>query len=184
MDHYSEQLVAKRAETKELVLRGLIIFGGVAIAAFSVYLCFVYGGIMAFYPLIIGIGAIVLAVWLLGNTVAEYEYIVTNHDMDIDKIIGRRKRKRLVSISLNNVESWGEYTGKEGEGAAATVMASDATGVGVWYLFVSHDKLGKVLLLFTPDSRTLASINMAVPYSKRIVLPEEETDEENAGAEE
>ena len=30
-------------------------------------------------------------VWLLGNFNIEYEYILTNNDLDIDKVIGKRK---------------------------------------------------------------------------------------------
>ena len=167
MDHYNEQLVKKVSETKDIAIRVLIIVGALAIAGLSVYASFVFAEMLGFFPMIIGLGAICLAYWLLGNTIVEYEYIVTNHDFDVDKIIGRRKRKRLISINLNNVEEWGEYTGKEGSGANATVMVGDATDVGTWYLVAGHDKIGKVLVLFTPSEETLENINHGVPYHKK-----------------
>lgn len=187
MDHYNEQLVNKTSEPKDIVIRVLIIAGGLAIAGLSVYASFIFSEMLGYFPMIIGLGAICLAYWLLGNTVVEYEYIITNHDLDIDKIIGRRKRKRLISINLNNVEEWGEYTGKEGSGVNATVMAGDATGVGTWYLVAGHDKVGKVLVLFTPNIETQININHGVPYHKKNRAVEalaKEKEEAEAAAEE
>lgn len=35
---------------------------------------------------------------LITNMSVEYEYIVTNGEMDIDKIIAKRRRKRLITV--------------------------------------------------------------------------------------
>lgn len=164
MDHYNEQLVKKSADGRDIALRALICAATVAVIALSVF-----GAMMfRFTPIIIiGIGACYLAYLLLTGTSVEYEYIVTNNDLDIDKISGKRKRKRLITVKLNTVTEWGVYEEGKGNGAAATVMASDGSGTGLWYLMAKHEKYGDVMVVFNPSETTAVNINYGVPYGVR-----------------
>lgn len=183
MDHYNEQLVRKLSEPKDILLRVLICFLTSVVVFISVGAMLLTGISLL---LIVAVGACYLAYILFSKTFVEYEYIVTNNDLDIDKITGKRKRKRLITIKLNTVKEWGEYNGKVNSNTNATVMASDATGINVWYINADHEKHGKVTILFSPSEETVANINFGVPYSarKRLKpkeLPQEtETSEENA----
>lgn len=176
MDHYNEQLVRKLSEPKDMAVRILIVFLTLVVTAVCIGAMLLFG----FLPLIIiAVGACYLAYLLLGGTFVEYEYIVTNNDLDIDKISGKRKRKRLITVKLNTVKSWGEYTGNENISANATVMASDASGLGMWYLEAEHEKHGKIMLLFSPTEETVYNINCGVPHSvrKKLAVKEEVEDE-------
>ncbi len=177
MDHYNEQLIRKLSEPKDIFLRILIC----CLTTVVIFIC--VGAMILFgFPmlLIIAAGACYLAYLLLSGTFTEYEYIVTNNDLDIDKISGKRKRKRLITVKLNTVKSWGEYTGKSDPGANATVMASDATGRNIWYLDAEHEKYGKVTVLFTPSAETVYNINFGVPHSvrKKLETAEERQEKE------
>ncbi len=165
MDHYNEQLVQKATETKDMILRVLISAAAVAMVALSVFAVYIFG----FFPLVlIALGACYLAYIFIIGTFVEYEYIVTNNDLDIDKISGKRKRKRLITVKLNTVTEWGEYTDKVKAGnISATVMASDATGYNAWYIIAKHEKYGNILVIFTPAKETIRNINYGVPYSVR-----------------
>lgn len=164
MDHYNEQLVRKLSEPKDMAVRVLIIFVNLVVIFITVTAMILFG----FLPLIIVAGgACYLAYMLMSNTFIEYEYIVTNNDLDIDKIAGKRKRKRLVTVKLNTVRDWGEYTGKEQVNVNATVMASDASGYDAWYLVAEHEKHGTILVIFTPTEETLSNINFGVPHGIR-----------------
>lgn len=177
MDHYNEQLVKKETEVLDIVKRALIILGTVLLSLLCVFGAFVFN----FLPLVVFIFGIFYSSWyLISATAVEYEYIVTNNDMDIDKIVGRRKRKRLITVRLNTVSEWGEYTEGKKVDADATVAASDATGIGVWYLVAKHEKYGKVMVLFTPTEETAVNINHGVPFAvKKKNLALEEKNEEN-----
>lgn len=48
----------------------------------------------------------------------EYEYIVTNGEMDIDKIIAKRRRKRLITVNARTFERFGPF--KESDHAGET----------------------------------------------------------------
>ncbi len=163
MDHYNEQLLTKVTDTKDILKRVAIGLGLLLVIFLSLMAMMMFG---AFMLIIVPIGGCYLAYILFTNTFVEYEYIVTNNDLDIDKIVGRRKRKRLITVNLGFVTEWGEYTG-EIINADATVIATDGRGQGDYYLLAQHGKYGKVAVIITPIEETLININFAVPYNVR-----------------
>lgn len=164
MDHYNEQLVKKATEPSDIIKRVLIAAGTILVIFFIIFGMIVFGSAAL---LILVFGAFYLSWYLLTGTITEYEYIVTNLDMDIDKISGRRKRKRLITVDLGTVTEWGEYTENKSVKVNATVMASDATGSCTWYLLAKHKKLGDIMVLFSPTEETAYNINQGVPYNIR-----------------
>lgn len=70
----------------------------------------VFIGALAFLILC---GAIYGAYWLISGMSIEYEYILTNGEIDVDKIIAQRKRKRLVTVSAKTFEAFGPYKPEE-----------------------------------------------------------------------
>lgn len=176
MDHYNEQMIQKQTEPRDIMLRVLIAIGTALVIAVCIFAALMFG----FLPLtVIAAGAVYLAYLLFSGTFVEYEYIVTNNDLDVDKISGKRKRKRLITVKLNTVKQWGEYNGGEGADVSATVMATDATGYGAWYLIADHDKFGKVMVIFTPTEETVTNINFGVPHSVKKKLDFAESTEED-----
>lgn len=105
MDNIAEQLVEKRRTGADLAKKILISAGALIIASF-----FMYIAMMGFFVMVI-LAVLVLAggVWLLGNFNIEYEYILTNNDLDIDKVIGKRKRKRMISLDVSTAEAFAPY---------------------------------------------------------------------------
>ena len=151
MDRFSEQLLKKESTGKDMFIRGLYIAAALALMAGLVFV-FLFVGIVA---VVVAAAVIWGLVWLLQGTSVEYEYIVTNDDLDIDKIIGRRKRKRLITVSLRTVTEIGELKNGESVNADVTVMAHDDTGTDMWYVYAETDKYGKVAVVFNPDKDTL-----------------------------
>lgn len=156
MDRFSEQLITKYADGKDKLIRALIIIGEIlllalfALVGFFIPAAFIVCGLAA-------VGSIFLLKFLIECTMHEYEYIVTNDDLDIDKITGQRTRKRLITISLRTVREMGRYNGEELK-TDVTVIAHDGTGQDIWYLIADFEKYGAVALLFNPDERTARNI--------------------------
>ena len=188
MDRFSEQITGKVPDGKDMFLRGLIIAGVILVVGVMVFVCMLTQ-LMAFMPCIaLALGAAFLAKYLFEGTMTEYEYIVTNDDLDIDKIIGKRKRKRLITVDLKSVTEMGLYTNNELK-ADVTVMAHDNTGEDLWYIVCNSQKYGVLAVLFNPDSRTRE--NMIGGFEPKLkakflselktneaeVLPEEDTEE-------
>ncbi|MCL1822947.1 MAG: phage holin family protein [Oscillospiraceae bacterium] len=153
----------KKTETKDTVKRfGLILAGSLLFAAALFAVVFLGG-----FALLIGIGGIWLSWYFIRDTFIEYEYIVTNNEMDIDKIMAKRKRKRLITIKIDKAEEWGEYTEGKENNAAVTVQAHDCGYKNLWYIVTHHEKHGKTAVLFSPNRNILEAVNKSVPYSLR-----------------
>jgi hypothetical protein len=163
MDSFVEQIVSKRSETKDTLKRFAFVFGGSVLFIISLFGMLWIGA----FSLLIGFGALFLAWYFIQSTFIEYEYIITNHEMDIDKIIAKKRRKRLITIKINKAEAWGEYTeGKEND-ALVTVQAHDCGYKNLWYIITVHEKHGKTAVLFSPNNSVLEAMNKSVPHSLR-----------------
>ncbi len=157
MDRFSEQLIPKVPDGKVFFIRGAIIAMNVVIIAVVVIAYLIFGPGTLTLGLVAIIGGFWLTKYLIDGTKLEYEYVVTNDDLDIDKIIGQRKRKRLITISLRTVTALEPYVNDMELKADATVIAHDGTGENLWYLISESDN-GVIALLFNPDDRTCANI--------------------------
>lgn len=161
MDSFGEQLVKKQTTTADWIKRICLVLGGLAFAILCMTLSFMTGFMIL---TVIAVAALFGLVWLLSGMGCEYEYIVTNEDLDIDKITGKRKRKRLITMKLNTAEEFGAYDGSQGNDVQATVIATDGTGVNAHYLITMHKTHGRTMLIFSPDSRTCELIMNSLPY--------------------
>lgn len=171
MDSFGEQLIAKKVTPADWAKRIAIVVGGVGIAAICLYMGFMTGFMLL---LMIAVGALFLMVWLLSGSSVEYEYIVTNTDLDIDKISGKRKRKRLITLKINQATDFGVYDGSQGKDVQATVIATDASGVNAHYLICKHKTHGMTMLVFTPDDKMVELITNSLPHTLRTSLKLEE----------
>lgn len=158
MDRFSEQLIPKVPDGKVFLIRGAIIALDLVVIAVIVLAYLIFGlGVLT-----LGLVAIIASVWLtkylIDGTNIEYEYIVTNDDLDIDKIIGQRKRKRLITINLKTVTELEPYVNETELKADVTAVAHDGTGENLWYLISQTESSGTIALLFNPDERTRENI--------------------------
>ncbi len=185
MDRFSEQLIERQGDKKAAFLKGLVVAGAMLVIALLVLLI-MWSGTMLLVPCIAAIiGAIWLAAYIWQGLNIEYEYIVTNDDLDIDKISGKRKRKRLMSFDLKSVDEFAPYINGTELKSDVTVLAEDGTGVDLWYIFMETEKNGSYAIVFNPDERTretiIGGLNPAVRAKCNAVveklIEEQETEE-------
>lgn len=94
-DFYTEQLIKKQTGMKDLMIRALL----VALTIVSVFAIFMFS-----FGLLITVILIIVDVIMFRSMNVEYEYLFVNGDLDIDKIMNKSKRKRLLSVSLDQLE--------------------------------------------------------------------------------
>ena len=93
MDVFIEYMVKKQNTAKDIVLKLLCVLGAVvllAVALFAIPLAAQLGQIGQLITMIaplIGVGGVFGAWYLITSMNVEYEYILTNGEMDVDKII-------------------------------------------------------------------------------------------------
>lgn len=167
MDTVAEQLVEKKRTGADWAKMVLIAVGALLLSSFIMFLAI----FLMFFTLIIPAVLILFgAVWLLSGMNVEYEYIITNNEMDIDKVIGRRKRKRMITLDLSNAEEFAAYPSENDVQADVTVHASSGLEKDAHYLVVNHSGYGKVNLIFNPNEKIREAIMQGIPNSLRIKI--------------
>ena len=95
----------------------------------------------------------------------EYEYCVTNGDVDIDLITAKRARKRVVSVAGRKIETLLPYdTAKSTAGYQRVVVAAPSLReAGLWSFTYHSKKNGHTLVVFQPEQRVLSALYQGLP---------------------
>lgn len=160
MDVFKEQLVDKKSTGIDYLKKIGFIFGGIAVAIVFMTIAL---ATEIFVFMIISAIILYFIVMNLGSFSVEYEYIVTNKDLDVDKITGKKSRKRLITVDLKTAEFFGEYNEGNLGNVNATVLATDGTEFDQYLLVVNHKKLGKVAIVFSPNKDIIEAMKHSLP---------------------
>lgn len=156
MDTFFEQIVKKKKSVAEW---GVLV--GTLLAAILVIFAILNMPILMKIPilptlLIVGVGY--GGWWLMTSQNIEFEYCVTNGDIDIDLIIAKRKRKRIVSVGGRKVQTLTPYEPaaiNEKAFQRVVVAAPSKKESGLWCFTYHSKKNGDTLVIFQPESRVL-----------------------------
>ncbi|MCI9625233.1 MAG: hypothetical protein HFI90_00445 [Clostridia bacterium] len=103
MDFFNENLVQRKKTGKDVaIIVGIILLGIVLTCALLLFLLGM--PIVGQFFLLLIAGVWFLAYRLISGRKVEFEYIVTNSDMDVDKIVAKRKRTRILSLNAKEIE--------------------------------------------------------------------------------
>lgn len=170
MDNFAEQLVTKNETGADKIRKTSTMISGGLFA-----LCLALLGLINMQRPIISIMAFVLAVggvyatylFVHGGEV-EYEYTFTNGELDIDKIIARKKRKALLSVEVRTFSDFGKYSDDMEESEDMTVVfATDNIVSNEYYADFEHKEYGKTRLVFVPDEKMMDNIRKFLPAKLR-----------------
>lgn len=161
MDIFVEQIVKRPADGKVWTIRILI---GLAMGVLTAVSLFIT---LFIFPML-GVAALFGVFWggfrLITNSDCEYEYIVTNGEIDVDKIIAQRKRVRLITAKASTFEAFGEYNESTPD-TDSDVTVVNAAGINeskaeakTYYADFKHSAAGNVRLIFTPEERVVNAI--------------------------
>ncbi len=153
MDLFTECLIKRKKHLKEYAVIFPLITLGFAITLF--YLAFIAGSILSG----IGLGVVVMAWWgvYIGitNQNLEFEYIVTNKDIDIDVIMSQRKRKRLASFSARDIEIMAPIEQLKEEQFEKVIDASAHNPKFDVYFIIATVKGVRTKILVNPSAKML-----------------------------
>ena len=157
MDSFFEQIVKKKKGFSEWA----ITLGVLLLAVALIVVVWIFG-ILA---VIATVGIIYGAWWLVTAQNVEYEYCVTNGDIDVDMIVARRKRKRLVSVSGRKIRALAPYDPAKplGKFQRTVLVAPSVKEEGLWYFTYHSKKNGDTLVVFMPDDRVLGALYDGLP---------------------
>lgn len=161
MDTFFEQIIAVKKDGKAIA--GI---AGIWFAAFVLcFLLVMFMGFLGSFAFLLIAGVLYGAFKLSCRFNTEYEYIVTNSTMDIDKIINKSSRKRVLSFELHTVTEIKKF--KEGllnsVNPKDVVFACSGGDENAYLLISSREGKGTVYLVFAPDERVRGAITKFVP---------------------
>lgn len=145
MDLFTERLVQKKVEPKEILCSGALIVLALLLCI-AAWWCFAYVAILIW-------AGVAAGVWYLIPSLlfVEFEYTLTNDELEIDKILAKRKRVSLKKYSLPALAEGGRYTGGE-----AKLFCPDKRSDNLYYL---SEKNGETVVI-DPNSTMLKAFSL------------------------
>ncbi len=157
MDTFVEQIVAIKKTGK--IWAAYVGIAVVAVLLMTVVTMF-SGSLFIVFDALILFGA-----YKLYSTLSiEYEYIITNSTMDIDKIIAKSSRKRVVSFDLSAVLRIEKYTGKLSPDVEKDCFfACNPSDENAYVLTYKTEGKPQQSFVFTPNERMIAGMKSFLP---------------------
>ena len=171
MDIFCEYMVKRKKRWIDLLYEFVCLFLALCLSAF-VFLLF-FGRLMGFEVFLIA-GVWYLAFRFLGKTNIEYEYTLTNNILDVDKIMSKKTRKRVITIDFAEVECCGyaENSHKDRNVPYKTMdVSGDLADDNVYFIDFSKDG-EKCRLFFRPNAKILENLKMMNP--RKVMVRDED----------
>lgn len=161
--HYCEALVKREPESNSKPM--LILAGGCFLTLAAAVVALFTG----FFFLLLFSLAFAFGTWYLyTNEQVEYEYIFSGDELVITKIIAERKRKPMISVSLNRATAFGKLSEAEQlQDHVTLVLACRCQDEDTYYMQLTHESYGEVRLLLTPTERCLQYCSDHLPRTLR-----------------
>ena len=143
-------------EATEMSPNGDIILGAGMGMVFAVVICY-------------------LAFILAKGVFVEFEYALTNNELDIDKILGRSRRKRVITVDFKNIEICAnindEKYSHEFKNTVSVTKTIDVTGIcdyDVYFVDFAGEN-GKTRVLFQPTDKMKDAMKLINPRAIHIL---------------
>jgi len=175
-DVFIEQMVKKDLESKDCIIIA-------ALGVIAIFLSiFVFVLVIGIIPQLSTIGLLLIAgIWygyyiLVTRRRVEYEYILTNSEIDIDKIMAKRTRKRVASFDFKEAElvacvkdDLHNHVIKNAENNVKILNYSgDSEHYDVYFVDINTNGERKIIL-FRPTSKMLEGIKRFNPRNVHIM---------------
>ena len=168
MDIFIEEIVKKENRLSDK----LLMFGVDAVCVVAVVLLYtvVLPIFIQFAPIIfLLIAAIVYITYLFSvGFNLEYEYALVNFELDVDKISGKKRRKKLTMVNLQDIEAFGrrdafEFEKNLKDSGVKKVFACKNTADSDVYFLIYTEKTVKKMLVFSPSEKMASVIEKLNP---------------------
>ncbi len=160
---YTESFIAANPTRKEVLLRNL---WGVLLALSCILA--IFASMIFFIPALV-FGSLLYRSMIV--TSAEYEYIHTNDDFDIDRVAFNSKRKRVISIRVEEILCIAPYHSSRAEQyvcRSENDYSANAEGENLYVIVYQRSgDLHRVLLNL--DRKMLNSLRMWIPGKVEIL---------------
>lgn len=128
----------------------------------------VYAGMLSLL-IIVGVGVGIF--FLYKNFDLEFEYILTNDELDVDKIISRERRKHMLTVKVTDFEILAPYKDEYLDPYRNTLeytidVSSHKKSPNRWFAVWANEGK-KTMLIFEPPEKMRAGIAVYIPRRVR-----------------
>jgi len=160
MDIFLEKIVRRKKTPLDITYMTMLFIA----ALLASYFVFLFLG--AFAPIVIA-GLFYLAYYLASMRNIEFEYIVTNGDLDIDMIVNQRKRKRVFTANCKEFEvvarvNSDQYASHIGQNSKVLDYSSNDPKTEKWFISMTQEGTRKVII-FEPEERMIDNFRTFIP---------------------
>ncbi len=167
-DTFIEYMIKQKKSTSSILKTVAIVFGAV-IAAFLVFMIFLMlpPQLITFMPL--AVAAVFYGAYRLAASLnVEFEYTLTNGELDVDKITNRRRRKRLLTIHCKSFTVFArvndpEHKNEENAEFNKVIDASANSANYDDYYAIFFKNGQKFKLIFNPTAKMIDVFKMYAP---------------------
>ncbi len=181
MDSYAEQIVKKADNGSDSVKRTACFIGGIAAGLLLIALFMKLR--LAIVGAMLGVGAFYGGLYLGTNYDVEYEYLVVNNELSIDKILAKKRRKKLINVNVSGFEDFGKYDDNMTENDDVTIIYAAGVSefdeaLGTYYADFNDETHGKCRLVFTPSVKVLRELKLGLKGTLKSKVGELPADEQ------
>lgn len=147
MEFY-EQIIKQKKNGKDYAIIGVTVLLGLLFVFVTSLLIPFFLPLWIFIPCWFGY-------FVVSGRCLEFEYSITNHVIDIDRIAGKRRRRKMIIIDLKEIQGYG-IPGDEGyrhairNGLQLLDFSTRIPEESQYYLIVPRPK-GTYIVVITPD---------------------------------
>lgn len=158
MDGFCEQVVKVNRTAKDNILAVVYVVMALVIPAVCISLAYVIVPYFIYIGMFLLMALIPLSIWLIKNQTIEYEYQIVDNYIAVDKIVAKRKRKKIVRIRLEDVKDIVKFNDDSYSGAKINkyfICVEDIEAKGVYALSFRNEARGNCALVIKPDENIL-----------------------------
>lgn len=168
-DTFIEQLIKRKNDS-------MVLLKQIGIAVLAVLILGVGGFALLLFPtfsaiiLLIMAGAVYGGWLLLTSMNVEFEYIYTNGEMDVDKIMAKRKRKRVTTVRVSSFDEFEPFTLEQYRQRRYDITINAAISMqdpDAWYASYRNRDGKKCCLVFSPNENLLKE--MQLQYRRKTI---------------
>lgn len=162
-DTFKEYLIKQQKSPQDTLAQTGIVLG----AAVIVVLAFLFGG--AFIGPVIILAVLFGAMTVFNRFNKEYEYILTNNELDIDVIFNKAKRKRVITIDMKAIDIMASihddrHKHQFNKPSCKVINASDGKNGDDTYAIMTSKDNAYYKILITPNQNFINEIYKQAPH--------------------
>ena len=172
MDSFIEYLIEQKRTTGTKIKKFLIYSAALMLSLVIAFFMFLFPSAVMYIPAIIAI-LFYGAYRITSSYNVEFEYILTNGELDIDKIVSRKRRKRLLTIHCKAFIEFGKYTSankndenKNEYSRIINASANSKTYDDYYAIFFKNGQ--KVKLIFNPTQKMIDIFKVFAPRAMKL----------------